>query len=166
MSTRRDAQSPTGRGRRSSLHCRYPAADVKITAPSLDMPKFSLIDYIGNPLLICLFLALLWLQWRFPLRRQHFKMLHRLVRNFVLSIPGFAIVRLAMLPVPLAVATWAQHRHIGLFNWVAPPGWAACIATCLLMDYAYWWWHWANHMVPVFWRFHNVHHTDLDLDVS
>jgi sterol desaturase/sphingolipid hydroxylase (fatty acid hydroxylase superfamily) len=34
------------------------------------------------------------------------------------------------------------------------------------MDYAYWWWHWAMHMVPVFWRFHNVHHTDLDLDVS
>ncbi|PYJ95520.1 MAG: hypothetical protein DME62_00235 [Verrucomicrobia bacterium] len=34
------------------------------------------------------------------------------------------------------------------------------------MDYAYWWWHWANHMVPLFWRFHNVHHTDLDLDVS
>ena len=24
----------------------------------------------------------------------------------------------------------------------------------------------ANHMVPIFWRFHNVHHTDLDLDVS
>jgi sterol desaturase/sphingolipid hydroxylase (fatty acid hydroxylase superfamily) len=34
------------------------------------------------------------------------------------------------------------------------------------MDYAYWWWHWANHMVPIFWRFHNVHHTDLDMDVS
>jgi sterol desaturase/sphingolipid hydroxylase (fatty acid hydroxylase superfamily) len=116
--------------------------------------------------LACVFLALLWLQWRVPLRRQHFSALHRLVRNFVLSIPGFAIVRLAMLPIPLAVATWAQDRHIGLLNWVAPPGWAACIATFLLMDYAYWWWHWANHMVPVFWRFHNVHHTDLDLDVS
>ena len=24
----------------------------------------------------------------------------------------------------------------------------------------------ANHMIPIFWRFHNVHHTDLDLDVS
>jgi len=34
------------------------------------------------------------------------------------------------------------------------------------MDYVYWWWHWANHMVPFFWRFHNVHHTDLDMDVS
>ncbi len=114
----------------------------------------------------CVFLALLWLQWRFPLRRQHFSALHRLVRNFVLSIPGFAIVRLAMLPIPLAVATWAQDRHIGLLNWVALPRWAAGIATFLIMDYAYWWWHWVNHMVPLFWRFHNVHHTDLDLDVS
>ena len=84
----------------------------------------------------------------------------------MLSIPGFAIVRLAMLPIPIAVALWTQDRHIGLLNWVARPRWAAAIATFLLMDYAYWWWHWANHMVPLFWRFHNVHHTDLDLDVS
>jgi sterol desaturase/sphingolipid hydroxylase (fatty acid hydroxylase superfamily) len=125
-----------------------------------------LIDYIGQLLLASAFLVLLLLQWRFPLRRQHFSMLHRLVRNFVLSIPGFAIVRLAMLPIPMAAAIWAQDRHIGLLNWLALPAWARVIATFLLLDYAYWWWHWANHMVPFFWRFHNVHHTDLDLDVS
>ena len=124
------------------------------------------MDYVGRPLLACMFLVLLLLQWRFPLRRQHFSMLHRLIRNFVLSLPGFAIVRLAMLPIPIAVAIWAQDRHIGLLNWLALPTWAAAIATFLLMDYAYWWWHWANHMVPVFWRFHNVHHTDPELDVS
>src|SRR4030095_10571163 len=131
------------------------------------MPKIiPLMDYIARPLLAGIFLVLLLLQWLVPLRRQHFKMLHRLVRNFVLSIPGFAIVRLAMLPIPIAVAMWGQERHIGLLNWVALPGWAALIATFLTMDYAYWWWHWANHMVPVFWRFHNVHHTDLDMDVT
>jgi sterol desaturase/sphingolipid hydroxylase (fatty acid hydroxylase superfamily) len=27
-------------------------------------------------------------------------------------------------------------------------------------------WHWLNHRVPFLWRFHHVHHTDLDLDVS
>ena len=124
------------------------------------------MDYVGRPLLGCLFVILLLLQWRFPLRRQHFSMLHRLVRNFVLSIPGFAIARLAMLPIPIAIAIWAQERHIGLLNWLHLPTWAVVIATFLLMDYAYWWWHWAMHMVPVFWRFHNVHHTDLDLDVS
>jgi len=125
-----------------------------------------LMDHVGRPLLVCLFLALLWLQWRCPLRRQHFSMLHRMLRNFVLSLPGFAIVRFATLPIPIAVAIWAGHRRIGLLNWLSLPGLATGIATFLLMDYAYWWWHWANHMVPFFWRFHNVHHTDLDLDVS
>src|SRR5437899_5751638 len=130
------------------------------------VPRMPLMDYIGRPVLACMFLVLLLLQWRFPLRRQHFSVVHRLVRNFVLSLPGFAIVRFAMLPIPIAVAIWAEHRRIGLLNWLSLPGWAAGIATFLLMDYAYWWWHWANHMVPLFWRFHNVHHTDLDLDVS
>src|SRR5437764_12750448 len=113
------------------------------------MPKIPLMDYVGNPLLIWLFLTLLWLQWRFPLRRQHFSVLHRLVRNFVLSIPGFAVVRLAMLPIPIAVATWAQHGHVGVLNWLGVGGWIAAIATFLRMDYAYWSWHCANHIVPL-----------------
>ncbi len=130
------------------------------------MPAIPLIDYVGRPLLACMLIALFWLQWRFPLRRQQFRTLHRLIRNFLLSVPGFAVVRLAMLPVPLAAAMWAQDRHIGLLNWLALPRWVAIVATFPLMDYAYWWWHWANHMLPLFWRFHNVHHTDLDMDVS
>src|SRR5262249_37602731 len=124
------------------------------------------MDYVGRPLLGCLFLVLLLLQWRFPLRRQHFSMLHRLVRNFVLSIPGFAIVRLAMLPFPIALALWAPDRSIGLLSCRPLPGWLAVIATGLRMDYAYEWWHWAMDMVPLLWIFHYVHHTDLGLDVS
>ena len=130
------------------------------------MPRIPVLDYFGRPLLGLIFVTLLVLQWRYPLRRQHFSALRRLVRNWVLSIPGFAIVRLAMLPIPLAAAVWMQERHVGLLNWLSIPRWVAFIATFLLMDYAYWWWHWANHMVPIFWRFHNVHHTDLDMDVS
>src|SRR6187399_3112963 len=99
------------------------------------MPRIPLMDHVGRPLLVCLFLALLWLQWRFPLRRQHFSTLHRLARNFVLSIPGFAIVRLAMLPIPIAVAIWARQQHVGLLNWIHLPRWTAVIATFLLMDY-------------------------------
>src|SRR5881394_1874461 len=133
---------------------------------ALAVPKIPLMDYVGRPLLASVFLALLWLQWRFPLRRQHFSVLRRLVRNFVLSIPGFAIVRLAMLPIPIAVALWAKQEHVGLLNWLSVPFSVSIITTFLFMDYAYWWWDWAMHMVPFFWRFHDVHHTDLDLDVS
>jgi len=149
-----------------SADCRCAPADDKLISFMLTPHPIPLWDYIGRPLLGGIFLVLLLLQWQFPLRRQHFSALRRLARNFVLSIPGFAIVRLLMLPIPLAIAMWVQDRHLGLLNWLALPRWIVIIATFLLMDYAYWWWHWANHMVPLFWRFHNVHHTDLDLDVS
>ncbi len=125
-----------------------------------------LFDQVGNPLLAVLVAVLLFLQWRFPLRRQDFSILRRLVRNYVVSLPGLVIVRFAMLPIPLAVAVWAQNRHLGLLNWLGLSGWIAAAVAFVLMDYAYWWWHWANHMVPLFWRFHNVHHTDLDMDVT
>src|SRR3954470_12077476 len=118
------------------------------------------------PWLTAVFVALLWLQWRFPLRRQHFSLLRRIARNLVLSIPSHAVLRWAMLPVAIAAAVWARHTHVGLLNWVPLPTSLRVIAAFLLMDYAYWWWHWANHMVPFFWRFHNVHHTDLDMDVT
>src|SRR5213082_1939235 len=130
------------------------------------MSKFPLFNEGGGLLLSGIFIILFWLQWRFPLRRHHFSVLRRLVRNWILSIPGFAVVRFAMLPVPIAAAMWAQDQDVGLLNWLSLPTLAVWIATFLLMDYAYWWWHWANHMIPLFWRFHNVHHTDLDLDVS
>jgi sterol desaturase/sphingolipid hydroxylase (fatty acid hydroxylase superfamily) len=130
------------------------------------MSKFSLVNDGGGLLLAGIFIILLLLQWRFPLRQHYFSVVRRLVRNWILSIPGFVVVRLAMLPAPMAAAIWAQDRQVGLLNWLSLPTLAAWIATFLLMDYAYWWWHWANHMIPLFWRFHNVHHTDLDLDVS
>ncbi len=124
------------------------------------------LDFVGTPLIICLFLALLFLQRRYPLRRQHLSMLRRLVRNLIVSIPSHAVLRWLTLPLPLALAAWMEYRHLGLFRWMGLPVWARGVIGFLLMDYAYWWWHWANHMVPLFWRFHNVHHTDLDMDVS
>ena len=34
------------------------------------------------------------------------------------------------------------------------------------MDFTFYWWHCANHRIPTLWRFHNVHHTDPDMDVT
>lgn len=129
-------------------------------------PGIPLFDYVGMPIVVCLFCALLWLQWRFPLRRQHFACIRRVVRNLIFSVPAQAIFRWALLPAPVAVAIWAQHRPLGLLHWLPLPGWMRAVVGFVLLDYAYWWWHWANHMIPFFWRFHNVHHTDLDMDVS
>jgi len=36
----------------------------------------------------------------------------------------------------------------------------------LLLDYTLYLWHWLNHGSPLLWRFHAVHHLDLDLDTT
>ncbi len=112
------------------------------------------------------FLLLLFLQWKWPLRRQHFSQFRRLVRNALLSGPGFALARVSLVPIPLFTAWWAAEHHFGLLHLLPLPHWTAVVLGALLMDYAYWWWHVGLHLIPFLWRFHNVHHTDLDMDVS
>lgn len=130
------------------------------------MMPIPLLDFFGSPLLAILFGGLFLLQWRYPLRRRHFPVFRRMVRNFVMSVPSFLILRLALIPIPLAAAAWAQEHGVGLLHWLSVPGWIAAGIGFLAMDWAYYWWHFAMHKVPVLWRFHNVHHTDLDMDVT
>jgi sterol desaturase/sphingolipid hydroxylase (fatty acid hydroxylase superfamily) len=130
------------------------------------MRPIPLLDYVGSPIFLTLFALLLFLQWQWPLRRRHLSVLRRLIRNFAVSIPAFLLLRLALIPIPLAHTFWAQRNGIGLLNWITLPPALAAIVAVLVMDWAYYWWHWANHRIPFFWRFHNVHHTDLELDVT
>jgi sterol desaturase/sphingolipid hydroxylase (fatty acid hydroxylase superfamily) len=127
-----------------------------------------LLDNFAGPFFAAVFLVLLLLQWFFPLRRQRFLWLRRLVRNVAFSGLGFALARISLVPIPLMTSVWAANHHFGLLHWLPfqIPQWLLIVIGVLLMDYLYWWWHVALHLVPFMWRFHNVHHCDLDMDVS
>jgi sterol desaturase/sphingolipid hydroxylase (fatty acid hydroxylase superfamily) len=45
-------------------------------------------------------------------------------------------------------------------------GWAGLALDLLLLDLLIYWWHRLNHVVPLLWRFHAVHHRDRFLDSS
>src|SRR6476646_3247620 len=97
------------------------------------MRPIPLLDDVGSPVFCALFALLLFLQWKWPLRRRHFSVLRRLVRNFVMSIPSFVLLRLLLIPIPLAHTFWAQRNGIGLLNWIhLPPFFAAVIAFLLM----------------------------------
>jgi sterol desaturase/sphingolipid hydroxylase (fatty acid hydroxylase superfamily) len=46
------------------------------------------------------------------------------------------------------------------------PFWLEGIIAFMLLDYTNYWWHILNHKIPILWRFHFVHHTDIDLDIT
>lgn len=110
--------------------------------------------------------ALFVAETRAPLRHRVRPRGERLAVNAVLALPAALVVRLAVVSVGLAVAGAAERGGFGLLHWLAAPAAIGWTGGLLLLDYTMYVWHRLNHRVPWLWRFHLVHHTDLDLDVS
>ena len=81
---------------------------------------------------------------------------------------GLAFGTSALLVQP--VVAWAlqatSEGQFGLFQLWEWPWFLEVICSFLLLDLSFYYWHRLNHIVPLFWRFHNVHHIDPDMDVS
>ena len=123
-------------------------------------------DRIGAPLLVLIFIILFFIETRFQLRKRVAKRFKRLVINFIVSIPAFALLRLVFIPVMVWIASENQVIQFGLnYLYELPPLVEAGIAF-LLLDYTNYIWHLLNHKIPLLWRFHLVHHTDHDLDIT
>lgn len=103
--------------------------------------------------------------WR-PLRARVRPLGERLGTNVPMVAIAVLTLRLAMIPAALAVAAAAEPAGLGLLRWLPLPATVAGVAGFLLLDWSLYAWHRLNHRVPWLWRFHLVHHTDLDLDVS
>lgn len=73
-------------------------------------------------------------------------------------------VALPLLAVGAALDAWKMGW--GLFNHLNWPIWVEIVLSILLLDFAIWAQHLITHKVPLFWRFHRVHHADRDMDVT
>jgi len=101
-----------------------------------------------------------------PLRRTTESKPRRIFRNLTMAGLSAAIVSVLQIPILLPVSRWAGTHRAGLLNRMSLAHVATLILAVILLDYTLWWWHWANHKLPILWRFHVVHHVDLDLDAS
>ncbi len=80
-----------------------------------------------------------------------------------LSLQGLAVV-LPALAVGAAVDAWVLGW--GVLNQVGWPLWVRGLVAVLALDFAIWAQHLVTHKVPLFWRFHRMHHADRDMDVT
>ncbi len=85
----------------------------------------------------------------------------RLGRN--LGLLGLNLLLSPLLVLPVTI--WAEGLSLGLRPDFLE-GAAGLAADILLLDLWLYWWHRANHEIPLLWRFHAVHHYDELLDTS
>ena len=126
----------------------------------------SLSQIIPAIAFIIIFLSLLSLEYFFPLRGKTYSLVVRLLINASLSAISFLAVFFLVSPAAENTINWSSENIFGILNLIRLPIVIEGIIAFLLMDLAFYYWHLANHKVPIFWRFHNVHHIDPDLDVS
>jgi sterol desaturase/sphingolipid hydroxylase (fatty acid hydroxylase superfamily) len=116
--------------------------------------------YFGAILVVAL------VEWVRPRRTASELVRVRWPGNFGLTVLGAVLVRLLF---PIAGVGWAifcRERGLGLLNHVAWPAWIAFPITIVVIDLSHYVQHYLLHRVPVFWRLHRTHHTDLEYDFS
>ena len=85
----------------------------------------------------------------------------RLLRNAALWAGNAVLSPLVVVPISAFAASRAP-------SW-RPEWWSGGFGLALdlvLLDVLIYWWHRANHVVPLLWRFHSVHHLDRFLDTT
>jgi sterol desaturase/sphingolipid hydroxylase (fatty acid hydroxylase superfamily) len=110
--------------------------------------------------------GLVLLERKRPLRRERESKLRRNSRNLVVASLSALTVHLLEAPVVRPLARVVERKRLGLLKQLGLPRPFEIIAAVLLMDYTLYLWHVLTHRVPFLWRFHAVHHVDLDLDAS
>jgi sterol desaturase/sphingolipid hydroxylase (fatty acid hydroxylase superfamily) len=88
----------------------------------------------------------------------------RTLRNLALGAGCMAVIATVERPLIERLTRQVERRRIGLAQQLPAP--ARDIAAFLLLDWAMYGWHVATHRVPFLWRFHLVHHVDVDMDAS
>src|SRR3989337_2032476 len=125
-----------------------------------------IFETYGMPILFGVFIILFILESKFQLRRRVQQRWKRIIINFITSIPAFVLLRIMLIPAMVWIAMEGEERQIGLTYLFESPAWLKAGLTILLLDYSNYVWHILLHKLPFMWRFHLVHHTDLDLDVT
>lgn len=87
-------------------------------------------------------------------------------RNIALALLNTLVLGLFFGAATVFVTEWTSRANIGLLNLAGFHPAIQFISALVLLDAWMYVWHRANHAVPLLWRFHRMHHSDNQMDVT
>jgi sterol desaturase/sphingolipid hydroxylase (fatty acid hydroxylase superfamily) len=101
-----------------------------------------------------------------PRRQLSTAKLRRWATNLSVVALDSVIVRLLFAGGAVGAALVAAERDWGALNHLNWPLWVEFVLSVVILDFVLYVQHVMFHAVPLFWRFHMMHHADLDCDVT
>ena len=86
--------------------------------------------------------------------------------NIGLIVTSSVLVRFIIPTAAVGVALHVEQDNLGFLNHFDFSAVTQFILAFILMDLAIYFQHVIFHALPMFWRFHRVHHSDLDCDIT
>ncbi len=90
----------------------------------------------------------------------------RWFNNIGIVVLNSVVLRLLVPILPVGLAVIFYDKGWGLMPTIGITGLTNIVLTVILLDGIIYFQHVLVHYVPVLWRFHRMHHTDRDLDVT
>jgi len=129
-----------------------------------------MFDISGSSIRLSLFagglLFFLFLEVVAPYRPSSVSKLKRWTINLSLTLINSILIYLVFLTAVIFAASHGQTYKSGILNMVQAPIWLKTLVTLVFLDFVLYVWHLLNHKISLLWRFHRVHHSDLNMDVS
>ena len=123
-------------------------------------PTIRLSVFLGGFTLFAL------LEWLLPHRQLSTKKLTRWINNFALVFTSTILIRLIIPTAAIGIAYLTEANNWGLANYFELSFWLKVIITFVLLDLTIYFQHLFFHALPILWRVHRIHHSDLDCDVT
>jgi sterol desaturase/sphingolipid hydroxylase (fatty acid hydroxylase superfamily) len=101
-----------------------------------------------------------------PRRGRQLTRLARWPHNLGIVVVNTLLLRVLFPSAAVGMALYAQARGWGLLSGSNVSSWILVPLSVALLDLAIYLQHIMFHAVPLFWRFHRMHHADLDFDVT
>lgn len=117
-------------------------------------------------LLLAIFVIAIVFESFRPLRTVTQPKIKRVWTNLLVALTGAIILRAMFFPIVALVSQETERNKWGLLHLFDLNSVAALGLAIVLLDYTFYFWHVLLHKNRFLWRFHNVHHVDLDLDTS
>ena len=117
-------------------------------------------------IIVCAFVLLWALESLFPWAQSRTHRLRHAFRNLTLGAFNALVTALLTAVLLVIVANWVEASQVGLLHILNLPPLVATLLAILLLDGWMYGWHRANHLLPFLWRFHRVHHSDIEMDVT
>lgn len=120
-----------------------------------------------KPLLIFIALVVIFvLEGIVPHYRGRTSRLRHALPHILTALLNGLLTRFVLAGMTIRAINWAEGNALGLTHWFSFSLYTETVIVFVLFDIWMYLWHWLNHRVGFFWRFHRAHHADIEMDTT